>query len=314
MRQRVPPDPAPPISRLDFRLSGTAGVPFEIGRLETTHRLGTTASPHRHSYYQIVWITQGAGLHATDFQEHAIEPEVIFPISPGQVHVVRVDRRLHGYMLLFTGDFLALEGPAADTTAIADLPLFRPGIPNPVITPTGEESHQLRVIAEDLLTEFSADAAWRRDMLRARLQTLLLALGRVALRLGVSLAPPASSVAQFQALVEERFRRVHRVSDYARLLALTPGHLNDLTKAATGQTASALIDSRLILEAKRLLAHSDAPTGEIAAELGFPDPSYFGRFFRRHVAQSPGAFRIAIREQYQRPHEVAVPLARLNSQ
>jgi len=89
------------------------------------------------------------------------------------------------------------------------------------------------------------------------------------------------------------------VGEYARLLALTPGHLNDLTKAATGQTASALIDARLILEAKRLLAHSDASTAEIAADLGFQDPSYFGRFFRRHVDQSPGAFRAAIREKYQ---------------
>ena len=296
----MPSSPTLPLPRLDFRLPDPAGVPFEIGRLETTHRLSASARPHRHSYYQIVWITDGAGLHVTDFHEHTIAPEVIFPISPGQIHVVRVDRSLSGYMLLFTADFLALEGPALDATA-ADLPLFRPGTPNPTLTPTERESHQLRAIAEDLLGEFSSDAAWRRDMLRARFHTLLLALGRVALRQEYAVTPPSSSIARFQVLIEAHFRRLHRVTDYASVLALTPGHLNDVTKEATGQTASALIDARLILEAKRLLAHSDAPTAEIATDLGFPDPSYFGRFFRRHTSQSPGTFRTTIREKYHRP-------------
>jgi len=290
-----------PIGILDFRLSDAAAVPFEIGRLETTHRIRTSTHPHRHSYYQIIWATGGAGVNAADFEEHPIRPEAIFLISPGQVHVIRVDLPLHGYMLLFTADFLTLEGPALTTTAIADLPFFRPGAPNPVLTPTDQESRRLRPIAQDLLAEFGESAAWRRHMLRARLQTLLLALGRVALRQGTHVAPPTSSVARFQTLVDEQFRRLHRVSEYARLLALTPGHLNDITRSATGQTASALIDARLVLEAKRLLAHSDAPTAEIATYLGFPDPSYFGRFFRRHVSRAPGAFRAAIREKYLGP-------------
>ena len=289
--------PTPPISLLDFRQPDATDVPFEIGRLETTHRLRTSTRPHRHRFYQIIWIVDGAGMHVADFEEHAIRPQTVFLLSPGQVHLVRVDRPLCGYMLVFTADFLALDGLAANATAA--LPFFRPGTANPVLALADEEAEQLRSIAEDLLAEFAARAAWRREMLRARFQTLLLAFGRVARRTAVRAPPPASSVARFQVLIEDQFRRLHRVAEYARLLALTPGHLNDLTKAATGQTASTLLDARLILEAKRLLAHSDAPAAEVAADLGFPDPSYFGRFFRRHTAQSPRAFRAAIREKYQ---------------
>jgi AraC-like DNA-binding protein len=291
--------PEPPISVLDFLLPDAPDVPFEIGRLETTHRLRTRTSgrPHRHSYYQIIWVLGGAGVHAVDFEEHAIRPPMVFLISPGQVHLVRVDRPLSGYMLLFTADFLALDGLASDATT--GLPFFRPGGTNPVLAPAAGEAAHLRGIGEDLLAEFASRAAWRREMLRARLQILLLSLGRVARPREVPVAPPAPAVGRFQALIEAHFRHLHRVGDYARLLALTPSHLNDLTKAATGRTASALIEARLILEAKRLLVHSDARAAEIAAGLGFPDPSYFGRFFRRHTAQSPSAFRAAIREKYQ---------------
>jgi AraC-like DNA-binding protein len=289
--------PEPPISVLDFRLEDAADVPFEIGRLETTHRLRTSKRPHRHRFYEIIWVVDGAGVHAVDFEEHAIRPHTVFLISPGQVHAVRVDRPLSGYMLLFTADFLALDALAAD--AAADLPCFRPGVANPVLALADEEAANLQAIAEDLLAEFASGAAWRREMLRARFQTLLLFLGRIARRQQVTVAPVTSTVARFQVLIDDHFRRMHRVADYAGLLALTPGHLNDLTKAATGQTASSLIEARIVLEAKRLLAHSDAPVAAIAADLGFPDPSYFGRFFQRHVGQSPGGFRTTIREKYQ---------------
>jgi len=285
--------PEPPILVLDFRLEAAAAVAFEIGRLETTHQLRSSQRPHRHRFYEIIWVVDGAGVHTVDFEEHAIGPQTVFLFSPGQVHVVRVDRPLSGYMLLFTADFLALDSPAADE--IADLPFFRPGVANPVLTLTDGEVQQLRAAAEDLLCEYASSAPWRREMLRARFQTLLLTLARVARRQQVRAAPTTSTVARFHALVEEHFRSAHRVAEYARLLAVTPGHLNDLTRAATGQTASAPIDARLVLEAKRLLAHSDATVAEMAAELGFRDASYFGRHFRRHVGQPPGAFRATIR-------------------
>jgi AraC family transcriptional regulator, transcriptional activator of pobA len=293
----VPPEP--PISLLDFRRPDETEVPFEIGRLETTHPIQIT-EPHRHTFYEIIWVIDGAGVHAADFEERAIEPQTVFLLSPGQIHAMHVDRPLCGYKLVFTADFFVLDGRAAD--AAADLPFFRVGIANPVLALADEEAAHLRAIAEDLLAEFDARAAWRREMLRARFQTLLLTLGRAAQRQQVRVPPVTSTVARFQALLEEHFRQLHLVADYARLLALTPGHLNHLAKAATGQTASALIDARLVLEAKRLLAHSDATVDQMARDLGFRDASYFGRHFRRHVGQPPGAFRATIHEKYRNDH------------
>ena len=288
--------PTLPIVALDFRQPDNTGVLFDIGRLESTHPV-QIEWPHRHTFYEIIWIVDGDGVHAADFEEHPIGPHTVFLISPGQVHAMRVDRALAGFRLTFTSDFFVLDGRVAD--AVADLPFFRVGTPNPVLAPTGEEASLLQPIAEDLLAEFTSRASWRREMLRARFQTLLLTLGRIAQRQHVHVPPLTGTAARFHALIDQHFHHLHRVADYAALLALTPGHLNRVSQNATGQPASSAIDARRALEAKRLLAHSDAPAAEIAAQLGFPDPSYFGRFFRRHAAQSPRAFRTEMREKYQ---------------
>jgi hypothetical protein len=66
---------ARPISTLEFRLADPADVPFEIGRLETTHRLRTSRRPHRHGFHEILWVVDGAGSRIVDFEERAIQPQ-----------------------------------------------------------------------------------------------------------------------------------------------------------------------------------------------------------------------------------------------
>jgi AraC family transcriptional activator of pobA len=103
-------------------------------------------------------------------------------------------------------------------------------------------------------------------------------------------------VQRFQGLVERDFARRHRVSDYASALGLTPGHLNALCRTQLRQTASACIHGRQVLEAKRLLLYSDLTVAEVADRLGFGDPAYFSRFFRREAGSAPAAYRAQKRQ------------------
>lgn len=290
-------EPDRPIATLDFRRARADAVPFEIGRVETTRPPRAGRRPHRHSHYEILWITDGAGTHTIDFREYPVAPGAVFLLPPGPVHSLRVERPLSGFKIFFTAEFLALDTPLRDPPS--PLPFFRPGEPDAVLFLTAPEAGRVGRIVEDLEAEFRADEPGRREMLRAHLQVLLLTLGRLALGRGDLPAPPPPLARQFLLLVEEHFRHTTRVGDYARLLAVTPGHLGDAVKAATGKTAGAHLAGRALLEAKRLLTHSDRTSAEIAAELGFADPSYFGRFFRRHEGRSPGAFRAASRGKYQ---------------
>jgi AraC-like DNA-binding protein len=65
------------------------------------------------------------------------------------------------------------------------------------------------------------------------------------------------------------------------------------------QSAGAIVRQRRLLDAKRLLSHSDLSVSEIGYRLGFQDPSYFSRFFRKSTGSAPAEFREAIREKYQ---------------
>lgn len=290
--------PTSVIATLPFRLPADDTLPFEIGRLETTHSLRSAARPHRHRFYEIIWVRDGSGLHTIDFQDHAIGPRSLFLLSPGQVHAVRIDAPLSGFLILFTADFLGLD--ATNSRLPATLPFFRAGALNPVLTLTAPEASSLQHCIEHLEAEFGTTAPARHEMLRTYLQILVLSISRlVSVRQPTATSTPTPVQQQFDQLIEQHYRRTMRVAEYADMLALTPGHLNDLIKSASGQTASARIAERVALEAKRLLAHSDQQVAQIAAALGFADPAYFGRFFRRHTGKTPGQFRAAIREKYQ---------------
>ncbi len=104
-------------------------------------------------------------------------------------------------------------------------------------------------------------------------------------------AADSGLVRRFEALVERHHLKRWTVSDYANALSINPTHLNRVTRAATGDTASHLILNRLIREARRNLVYTNLPVSKIAYALGFDDPAYFSRVYAAATGLSPRAFR-----------------------
>lgn len=98
---------------------------------------------------------------------------------------------------------------------------------------------------------------------------------------------------RFLSLVEAHHRDHWPVTRYADELGMTPERLNRLVRAETGQAALDLVHARLVREACRRLTYVAAPVSKLAYELGFEDPAYFTRFFRRHTGTSPRDYRRA---------------------
>lgn len=96
---------------------------------------------------------------------------------------------------------------------------------------------------------------------------------------------------RFMELLDEYHQRERSVTFYADKLHLTPKHLSFLIKKVSGTIVTDWINRYVILEAKSLLMYSDKSIQEIAYSLNFPNPSFFGKYFKRHTGMSPGDYR-----------------------
>lgn len=97
--------------------------------------------------------------------------------------------------------------------------------------------------------------------------------------------------ARYARLLERDFRSGLGVAEYAAALGVTPTHLSRACKAASGRPAHALLQDRVLFEARRLLAETDTPVKDVARALGFTSPAYFTRAFQAGTGETPSAFR-----------------------
>jgi AraC-like DNA-binding protein len=148
-------------------------------------------------------------------------------------------------------------------------------------------------IIELLLKEQEKKSIHQEEILRSYLNILLMQSNRFYISKNPESLPITnhSVYNRFRILLEKNFTRLHKVKEYAELLNTTEKTLNEHTKKITGKTASDQIYDRIILEAKRLLRHSDLSTKEIAFFLNYQDPAHFNKFFRTQTGKSPGEFK-----------------------
>ena len=95
----------------------------------------------------------------------------------------------------------------------------------------------------------------------------------------------------FKHLVDARYHQWHKVNDYAAEVHLSPKYLSQTVKQFTGKSAKEFIQDRLVLEAKRLLLHTDLSVKEVAYKIGFEEPLHFSAFFKKKAGVSPSSFR-----------------------
>ncbi|MES2764186.1 MAG: helix-turn-helix domain-containing protein [Bacteroidota bacterium] len=273
-------------------------VPFDFQELEEKGAHGGV-SHHRHDYYELFLFLKGGGTHEIDFETFAIEDNSIHFISPGQIHLLNRDKKSKGYVVLFSREFYHLGNRNID--ALYDLLFLNKNNLNPTIRIPKSLLPLFINQIQNIETEFSSSNADKPELLYTYLQVLLIQSKRLFLLQSEVLPgnPSTEMLQRFRVAVEKNFRTIHKVSAYADLLCVTPSHLNDVIQESAGISASQLIHDRLILEAKRMLFHSDESISQIANALSFEDSSYFTRFFKKQSGMPPGDFRINIRKKYQ---------------
>lgn len=265
-----------------------------VGRIEESlARRPSRARVHRHDHFELFWL-EGAGAHFNDFQEYRLTGRSLVLVTPGQVHGWPRWQGLRGTMVGFQGGFCG-DGNASPLIDLLDAKR------TPVLRAGRDDARQL----DRWMTLLAQECDARRpDWVNVARHVVPLVLLWRRRMLGKNASDGASSrraselMRGFSAALEREISAAKTVADYARMVGVTPGHLNDTVRAHTGRSAGEVIRERVVLEARRLLLHSTLSVGEIAYQLGFEDPSYFARFFRRATRRAPREFRDAIRENY----------------
>jgi AraC-like DNA-binding protein len=237
--------------------------------------------PLRTDEHVVILVSAGQGTHALDFVTYACRPGTLLWGRPGQVHQ-------------FGGQV------GFDATVLSFSPGILPELPFPELVadpfaaacwqPAGEDEDA--IVAE--IAQIGVDqvryggTALGNTLLAHSMAVLLM---RIAALVPAPRRTPADQLIGLLRAELEREVTHRRVEDYAEHLRCSVRTLTRASLAVTGRSAKQLIDERVALEAKRLLATSGLPVSDVGRLLGFDEPTNFGRFFARETGQSPGAFR-----------------------
>lgn len=239
-------------------------------------------SPHRHSWlHQFLLVESGGGNASIEERQHTLFPGDLINIPVGTVHGFRFKPGTTGWVVTLASE-LVEEG-------LLESEGLRPFLMTSDIVKYG---HDIKRITGTIFTEYPRRSFARAHVLRA-LSTALAGLVARALAGSSLLKAQTDHTLQrrFEALLEDHFTSHLGVADYADLLSVTPTHLSRVMRAATGHSALAAIEARVVREARRNLAFSNLSVAEIGYQLGFNDPAYFSRVFKRATGRSPRAFR-----------------------
>ncbi|MFF8951494.1 helix-turn-helix domain-containing protein [Streptomyces sp. NPDC014940] len=267
------------------------GVGMQIGPMggdRTWHADAPLHRVHRIDFHVVMLFTEGPVRHMIDFAEYEAGAGDLLWIRPGQVHRFARSSEYRGTVLTMQPGFL----PRATVEATG---LYRYDLP-PLLRPGPEQLAALRAALGQLRREYEDTAtlplSLHTAVLRHNLTAVLLRLAHLAASSAEAPRRPADSTfTLFRDAVEKGFATQHSVSAYADALGYSRRTLVRAVRAATGETPKGFIDKRVVLEAKRLLAHTDLPIGRVGVAVGFPDAANFSKFFQLHTGLTPVAFR-----------------------
>jgi AraC family transcriptional activator of pobA len=272
---------------------------FSIRSISEMGSLSSMPLPHRHAFYEIIYIKQGKGAHVIDFKTYPIAPGSLYLFSPDQIHFWQIAKPLDGVSIQFSENFLLL--PPAELYLTEYLDFFHNAEYPPHLILRDGEGDEIKHLFDRIEKEYHLDAYVRDLKIRSYLIILLIEIQRIFMA-GYSkrdVMRGSALVSLFKKMVSKNFLTYRFTSYYAEKLGISEAYLHELTKENTGLTPGQIIRKEIVMEAKRMLAHTTDTISEIGYKLSFEDPSYFGRFFKRETGFSPKSFRTHILEKYQ---------------
>ena len=265
---------------------------------ERSHSYNWKIKPHRHNdLLQLLLLESGEGLATLDGRELSMQPPCVLLISPMCIHSFEFSDKADGFVLSLAAPLLQqLKNNLGEQQSILN------------------EAHYYSVNTDQLLfktlfdainREYSNYNSGREILLESMINALMILLSRQASNTTMADSSTNNPAIQnhsitdkgsqhfstFTQLLEQHFRSHCSVENYASLLGITPAHLNTICQRFASRSALQLAHERLLLEAKRNLIYTAMTISQVSDSLGFSEPAYFTRFFKRLTTRSPKKFR-----------------------
>lgn len=286
--------PAPDVPRFALYGEQTLAELVHVELIETrSSRHDWHIDRHTHpGLFQVLFLLRGSVRASIDEALWERKGPVAITVHPSVVHGFEFAAGAQGYVLTVNQNVL-FSSPENQGEMFTSL--FAPLFVNPLALPL---PRQPRSRIEALLGNMVDEAAWPQQgnalMLEWLARSVLLLLARLHAERNAADTSGQGDFrlfASFRTAVEQHYKSDAAVAFYAGLLRVTPVRLNRLCLRMAGKSAFDLIQDRLMLEACRKLTYAPSNVASIAYELGFQDPAYFSRAFKRHTGMTPKAFR-----------------------
>lgn len=281
-----------PIKSYDFK----EGLTSEFEVVSISHLLRKNkeilSSPHRTAFYHVIWFQSGNPTFLVDFSPVKVKPDTILFLNKDTVQIFDSHESFEAKAILFTDHFFAKT--EADLKFLGSTILFNDllGVSKITLDANSAVFSTLFALMEGEVE--NPNDYFQSDILRNHLHSFLLLAERERRKQGFTEIRQSAELDYtilFKELVDAGYKQNKQVGYYAAQMSITEKRLNRATTKILGKTPKVLIDERVMLEAKRLLAHTRESIKEIAYELGFQEPTNFIKYFRKHNGNTPIAFR-----------------------
>lgn len=281
------------IKKLKFKLN--ADLQIEVVSLQTltNTKKELLVNPHRTNFYHVFLFENCQPTHFVDFEPINVEPYSLLFIGKDRVHQFDQLLMYQGQLLVFTEDFFCTT--ENDTKFLKTSILFNDLADQPTIKLSETDFEKFKNICENITEELNLTADNSKHIyLKNLLHNFLLLAEREKRKQGFTELKKGADLDYtllFRDLLETNYTKLKSVNDYAKIICISEKRLGQATTKVLGKAPKEIINDRILLEAKRLLVHTNLSIKEIGQELGFEDPAYFVRYFKKNTETTPVAFR-----------------------
>jgi len=244
----------------------------------------------RRSELSLLWFAESENKFVVDSVIYQPKKNEIICLT--EFHQVEIIKISHARLLKFNRPFYCVLDH--DSEVGCKGVLYYGADQLPIVKPDVQDLEILETVWKMLCIEMVSKDSLQLEMLQMMLKRMLILCTRIfKSQLNFSQLDRGNTdlIRDFNFLVEQHFREKHKVGDYAPLMNKTAKSLSNAFKKLGGKTPLQIIQNRRILEARRLLSHSDKSISEVGYDLGFNDVQTFSRFFKNKTKVSPKDFK-----------------------